>query len=262
MQNSSHGLTLSLVLHGSVAALVVFLTVVEPFKKKKPIVFEMIVRPPSTVGTPSDGGRSAAPPSTDQFKLPEPPPPVRNPEKAARPAPVTPPVKTPAPPKPEPKPAPPKTTPKPAEPPKVSYQQFLDKHGKPKAPTQNTSKPKPVTVPRIDAGNLRDVLVGGSNTDSLSVAQQSALENYIARLKEALLNIWNKPAGLAQTTEADVQFDIAASGRLSGMRIVKSSGHAQFDASVIESFRNLATAGAPPDGGPVTLRLTFRMRDE
>lgn len=103
------------------------------------------------------------------------------------------------------------------------------------------------------------------NLDSLSGfsdAELSALDRYIARLKEALRHAWDKPTALAESLSTTVEFHVAGNGRLSNARITSSSGNRQFDESVTRAFSTLGSAGATPNGQPQQLRLKFRMTDQ
>jgi colicin import membrane protein len=59
---------------------------------------------------------------------------------------------------------------------------------------------------------------------------------------------------------AEVVFTIAAHGTISGVRIVRSSGSAEFDESVIAAFSRVFLPPRP-DGKTDSQRLTFRIRE-
>jgi colicin import membrane protein len=60
---------------------------------------------------------------------------------------------------------------------------------------------------------------------------------------------------------AEAEFTLAANGVLTGVRIVRSSGNADFDASVLEAFARVRSIGPRPDSKTGTHRLTFRMKE-
>lgn len=248
--NSRQGFVLSVVLHLGMAATVALVTLYQPPVKPAVTVFELVSAPPP----PAEEGPAQE--DEIQFSVPKtrppprrvPPPPERRPE-----PPVPVPQKTPAPKK---QPPPP--------PEKISYEEFIRKQGQPKVTAPKKTAPRPLP-PRIDtrfSPTLRESVINLESLNALSDLEQSALDSYISRLKAALKRVWDKPVGLAHSMAAVVEFDLAASGRISGVRITSPSGNSQFDQSVLESFTTLGTAGTTPDGKPMRLRLTFRMTDD
>jgi colicin import membrane protein len=146
----------------------------------------------------------------------------------------------------------------------LSYEEFLKQHGPPKTRKPRPAAQKPVTVPRIDTKfsvNLQESVIDLDALSALTGAEQSALDRYISRLKEALRRNWNKPSGVASTTSCEVEFNVGSNGRLTNVRITRSSGNREFDQSVQAAFSQLGSAGATPNGKAQDLRLTFRMAD-
>jgi TonB family protein len=78
----------------------------------------------------------------------------------------------------------------------------------------------------------------------------------VQRLRES----HQQPPGLSDLLNAGVEFTIAANGNISGVRIVRSSGNAAFDQSVLEAFFRVRMP-ARPDGKTDSQRLTFRIRE-
>jgi protein TonB len=250
-----NGFIVSVILHlGAVLALIVF-TFFKPPEKPIPTVFELVSAPPPSAA-------AAQPAEPIQFeKPPQPlPPPIKRPE----PPPPKPPEPKPIP-KPVPKPPPAaEVVPIPKPPPKLSYEQFLEQQGPPKTRQPLPTNPKPVTVPRIDtkfSANLQESVIDFQALEALSGAEQSALDRYISRLREALRRNWEKPSGVASSISAEVEFNVSSNGRLTNVRITRSSGNRTFDQSVREAFDRLGSAGATPNGKPQELRITFRMTD-
>ena len=97
---------------------------------------------------------------------------------------------------------------------------------------------------------------------ALTAAQHSALEAYISRLVAALRQNHEKPPGLSDLLNADVEFRIAPDGSISHVHIVRSSGNTEFDLSCIETFKRVGSVGPKPDGRAETWTTTFRMKDE
>ena len=88
------------------------------------------------------------------------------------------------------------------------------------------------------------------------------MEGYFARLVGALKQNHEKPPGLSDLLTADVAFLLAADGTISRVRVERSSGNAEFDASCIEAFRRVGSIGPTPSGKSDTFVITFKMKDE
>ena len=121
--------------------------------------------------------------------------------------------------------------------------------------------------PRVDASGIKKGVTGGTGAGSkgaggtaLSAAEGAAMERYESMLIQRLKEAHEKPGGLSDLLTADVQFTMAASGSFSSVRIVRSSGNADFDQSVIEAFARVRMP-ARPDGKTEVIELTFRMKE-
>jgi len=153
---------------------------------------------------------------------------------------------------------------------RMTYEQYVKKYGAPKSATAGSSRsPRPIPVPRINGRGIAEGVEGGSPDSTrgaggtaLTAAMHSELDAYISRLVAALRQNHEKPPGLSDLLEADVEFFIAADGTLSHIRIARSSGNAAFDESCIEAFRRVGSVGPKPDGKSATWELTFKMKDE
>lgn len=256
---TKQGFVLSVLLHVAVIVGAFLISIIQPPEKPKEMIFELVAPPPSAPDVPSTEPAM-------EFTAPTPPVPVPQP-KVEPPPPK--PVPKPPPPKPKPvekpKPVPTPPPPKPVEVPKPMSIEEFRKLNPQKPKPKTTTPPKTVKVPRVDTRfnvNLRDTVVNVDSLAGLSQIQQSELQNYIARLREALRLCWSKPDGLPAATAADVEFHVAPNGSFSRIRITRSSGQTMFDASVVESFSTLGTAGQTPDGKPLHLRYTFRINED
>lgn len=282
---------LSLTLHGAIVAIVLFFTyAVHTQVKEQPKIFELVA------GEGDNYMATEAPAlGTPGIKLnvPTPPTPTVKPAPEPEPAPPEPVIER-APEKPVPKAeAKPVETKTPnytkdvlriankrekrlveadrrkreAEAKRISKAEF-DKLNK------NKPAPKPGTrstnVQRIDAEGIAKGVVGGSVNNktggaggkALSRAEQSALDSYIALLLQRLRAAHEKPAGLSDLLEAEVEFRIAADGTLSGVKIVRSSGSSEFDRSVLEAFARVRSIGPTPNGKSDVWVVTFKMKEE
>ena len=152
----------------------------------------------------------------------------------------------------------------------LSYDQYVKKFGKPTPSKSGASgSGRATAVPKINAKGIAGGLVGGSSRSTggqggtaLTAAQHSALDAYVARLVTALRQNHEKPPGLSDLLDADVEFFIAADGSISSVHIVRSSGNTAFDLSCLDVFRRMGSIGAKPDGRSATWTLTFKMKDE
>ena len=109
------------------------------------------------------------------------------------------------------------------------------------------------------AGGTTDQAGAGGTV--LSRAEQDQLATYFAMLKQRLLAAHEKPLGVSDQLSARVSFYIAASGAISQAKIVKSSGNAEFDQSVLATFRAVGSIGKRPDNRSDSREVTFDLRD-
>ena len=69
------------------------------------------------------------------------------------------------------------------------------------------------------------------------------------------------PPDVSDKMSVRIEFFMAADGSVSRVRVVRSSGNAEFDRSVLEAVRK-TRVGPRPDGHSDEKELEFRMRDE
>lgn len=297
--NSPSALFASLALHAAVAALIIVfsLYVSQIQQRTQPVkVFELVAGPPTApeqLEAPALGNTLSLP-KNQPAQVYEPP--ARQPE----PEPVVETVK--APPVEEAMPTPPKETPKQKtkDVPKpketlskeakkvvndmnkkrmVSYLNEKKKIDRERAKEEAARKAredaakKAGTFKPVDAVGIADGVRGGSTANTKGGGGGRALKRdddgsemdvYEALLKNRLRAAFDdiKPTGLADTLSADVTFLVAASGEIGNVRISRSSGNAEFDAAVLDTFRRITWPGRRPDNKSDTWRLTFRMREE
>ena len=278
---------LSLTLHGAIVAVVLFLTYAFHTKvKEQPKIFEL-------VAGEGDNYMATEAPALGvpgiKLNVPTPPTPVVKPAPEPEPAPPEPVIER-APEKPAVKPVETKAPnytkdvlriankrekrlveaerkKREAEAKRMSKAEF-DKLNKNKpAPKPGKVTPK---VAMIDAEGIAKGVVGGSISNktggaggkALSRAEQSALDSYIALLLQRLRAAHEKPPGLSDLLEAEVEFRIAADGTLSGVKIVRSSGSSEFDRSVLEAFARVRSIGPTPNKKSDVWVVTFKMKEE
>lgn len=275
--NSPSAFFTSLLLHGSVAALIIFFTYFTFWQQgPPPIIFELVDGPPTApdeLVAPALGNSlapvklevpKAAPPSV------KPEPKVEEVVQTVKPV-QAPPVSkvVPPPPKPKPKPDNPIIKEmKKSE--KMSYTEYLKKHPR-KSSTQTASaKPRTGNIPKIDAEGIAQGVKSGSTANkrgggggkALTREEQNEFNTYISLLISALKQAHVPPPGVSDKLETKVTFDITAGGHILNPRIARSSGDKDFDESVLEAFRKLRSIGPTPNGKSDTWTVTFRMRDE
>lgn len=253
--NSPDAWILSAAFHAAVIAIVAAFTWwLHRAPEIHPFVFEIVDYSGETVAPAGENVPSQnikfSKPKVQPVKLPEPAP--------VKPVPVerTPVKPAPTPVKPAPK-APAKST--------MSYEEFQKQQAKVLERNANPP-PRQVKVPRIDSkaitSELQQYARAGVKEGSMSAAQATALDAYIARLITALRMAHEKPDGLSDLLKAKVSFYVAQDGTLSAVRIVNSSGDAEFDRSVTAAFRKVRSIGPVPGGKGYTWELTFRMLEE
>jgi len=232
----------SLILHAVVLLGLFLATIVQAFKPKEPPhVFEMV--DPSEAVSESPQPSPQPTPDLPPVELP-PVPPVEIP----RPKPVE---------RPKPQPAP---APEPE--PLISAAEFFKANPKPD-PRPQPVQPRPqISVPRIDVPQLVIPRTDTPSAAPLSQQQLSALANYSSRLRARIDAAWTKPPQLAGVQlVAEVIFDVDPSGRITNVRIRRSSGNAAFDQSILAAFRRATSAGPTPTGQGHQFVLPFRMRE-
>ncbi len=133
-----------------------------------------------------------------------------------------------------------------------------------------TKKPPPKRNNQLDkvvenlVSGLKDidVVLPESTIGSLTASDQSQLESYFGQLIQAISGSVEIHPLAGSPLKTKVQFDLAPTGRISGARVVASSGDAVFDQKVIDGFKRLARFKAPPGfTSTETLALTIKQSD-
>jgi colicin import membrane protein len=152
---------------------------------------------------------------------------------------------------------------------RLSYSEFTKNNGSKTSPSQKTSSTAGggTAGPRVDANGIKKGITGGTGAGSkgaggkaLTATEGAAMERYFSMLITRLRESHEKPGGLSDLLNAEVQFTIAANGAIAGVRIVRSSGNADFDQSVLEAFSRVKMP-TRPDGKTDVQRLTFRIKE-
>jgi colicin import membrane protein len=149
---------------------------------------------------------------------------------------------------------------------KMTLEEFQKQQGK---TASRTGKSDPIKTKRIDgegiAGGVRGGStankVGGAGGTALSRDEGDVMDAYIALVIQRLREAHRQPPGVSDLLTARVDFRIGADGTVTFLRIVESSGNAEFDESIAEAFRRIRSLPAPPNRKTDTYRTTFRIRD-
>jgi colicin import membrane protein len=119
----------------------------------------------------------------------------------------------------------------------------------------------------VDASGIKKGVTGGTGAGSkgaggtaLSASEGERMERYFAMLIARLREGHEKPGGLSDLLNAEVRFTVAANGTISGVQIVRSSGNADFDQSVLEAFTRVKMP-ARPDGKTDVQQVIFRIKE-
>lgn len=124
-------------------------------------------------------------------------------------------------------------------------------------------------IAKIDAEGIRNGVLGGSTENkvggaggkALVAADGSPAERYFALLVQRVKNALGKPPDLGDDLVVTVVGHISATGRLSNVRVTKSSGDEAFDRAVIAAFARVEMPAHPEKKGE-DFELVFRTKDE
>ncbi len=150
----------------------------------------------------------------------------------------------------------------------TSYAEFQKQNSKQLASNQKVRSSARSSAPGIDAKGIVDDLMqsaagprgddGGTNGTKVMIA---ALDAYFNRLITAVKAAHEMPDSVADLLVARVSFYLAADGSISAVKIVKTSGSADYDDSVIDAFHRVRSIGAVPGGKSGTYVINFRMQE-
>jgi colicin import membrane protein len=262
---------LSALVHAAVALLVLFFAyAARSVVKDSPKVFELVA------GEGDNYAATVAPAlgGVGGIKVPAMPRDVVQPAPAEPSPPVAPPIQSA-----------PETAPTPAKPRKApdllaqlkrtemrrelnlerKYQKAQEAAAKRLAEQQKEAK-----VSHIDAEGIRNGVIGGSTENkeggaggkALTREEMSELDAYFALLKARIKENHAPPEGVSDSLSTRVEFMISANGDISQVRIVRSSGNAEFDRSVVEACETTRSIGPRPDGRSDVNVMTFKMRED
>jgi TonB family protein len=147
----------------------------------------------------------------------------------------------------------------------MSYAQFQAQQKKQKTATA-ASAPKPakksVNVPSIDA----DAIVGDMKSNLADTGEPLAAGSpdgvdtdgtYGDRVRALIDANFDEPSRVPGQVEAHVHFTITATGIVTGVSLIKSSGSGPFDSAALAAVRGLGQIEPPPGGKNVSYTIPF-----
>lgn len=137
-----------------------------------------------------------------------------------------------------------------------------------KAKNAAVTKGSSSKVARIDVEGIAKGVVGGSSENkkggaggrALVASEAALIEQYYALLTQRVLRALEKPPGVSDNLTVTVVGWISASGKLSNIRVVKSSGSEEFDQAIIAAFSRVTMPEHPERKGE-SFELPFRTKD-
>jgi colicin import membrane protein len=138
------------------------------------------------------------------------------------------------------------------------------------ASSSKPAGPASTKIQQIDTKGILKGVAGGSTANTKGGAggkamtreESDALDAYYSMLVDRLRQAHQKPDGLSDLLQAQVEFHLNADGSITGAHIIVTSGNAAFDRSVLAAFRAMRALGPPPNGKADTLTITFKMSDD
>lgn len=157
--------------------------------------------------------------------------------------------------------APPKPKPKPKEP--TAEEVLAEALKAAKADAAKKPQPSPQEMLQRELAELQRE-VGGSqsgaaaaNAVGASTGQQVYAQDVVARIKPN----WRYPlAGTNQSLSAVVELKLGSDGSIGSYKLVKSSGRADFDASVLKAVDETKRL-SPPPATLRTIQITFNLKE-
>ena len=109
-------------------------------------------------------------------------------------------------------------------------------------------------------GNIDSIAKVGASISGkagTSAAMKNMLAAYIGEIKRKAESNWAIPV-TAQNSDlsAKVEFRVSKNGEISGLRIIRSSGNAEVDNSILAALRSISLT-PPPDNEPHHITITF-----
>lgn len=137
-----------------------------------------------------------------------------------------------------------------------------------KAANTPAAKTPSTKVAKIDSEGIAKGVLGGSTANKIGGASGKAMTSdntdvlaaYFRMFKDRLREKFEPPPGLSDSLRVTVEVRSNADGTFSGARVVKSSGSAEYDRSVLDAIKQVKMP-ARPDHKSDTIEFIFSMRD-
>ncbi len=145
-----------------------------------------------------------------------------------------------------------------AEEKKIAYQKLLDEKAKAKLTPKTTGGTSGKT-PQLNTEGIAGGVLGGSTNNkeggaggkALTATEASALDRYYSMLEQRIQEAHEKPIGLTDAQWSKgvrVSFTVTASGAITNVKLIQSSGSKEFDESALAALRKVNSIGAVPGG--------------
>ncbi|HVU37349.1 MAG TPA: cell envelope integrity protein TolA [Opitutales bacterium] len=279
--------SLSVLLHGLLAALLVALVLFHPAPPPVPhSIFHLVAGPPSSGATGNNSSPGPADQSAGLFspiKMPTPPPAAPEPAPAPQPQNVTPMPPTPTPP--APTPPQPRPTPSPRSTAPVSPRgttraaatsnkimsaaDWLKQQQSKSSPTRGPSTAtRAIPKVGVDVSGIVDNINGiasrsgrgatraGGATSQTGSGDNGTSDDYNDRLIKMVHDAFVAPPA-STGLSATIRLVIGADGNIISKHILVSSGDDRFDSAVRQALARVSYAGVPPGGEQVTRDLVL-----
>jgi colicin import membrane protein len=152
---------------------------------------------------------------------------------------------------------------------KPTTKEEYDRLNRQKSPAgSSTNKSAPPKVAKVDAEGIAKGVVGGSTSNkvggaggkALTTDNTDVLAGYDALFKTRLRAQFEPPPGLSDSLKVEIEVRSNADGSLSGGRVTKTSGSAEFDRAVLDALKRVRMPPRP-DKKSETIEFIFTMRE-
>jgi colicin import membrane protein len=123
-------------------------------------------------------------------------------------------------------------------------------------------------IAKIDAEGIAKGVIGGSTANktggaggkALSRGEQDLMETYYALIKQRVKEA-KKPVDCDPNVVATVGFHVSPAGTFSQVRIIRSSGNAEFDQSVVDAFHQVSSVRRQDEQGELDLTINVNTKE-
>jgi len=144
------------------------------------------------------------------------------------------------------------------EPEKMSFEEFIALHGKPKP---QTPRKRPVPPPaRNVAGEVSQLLDDVRFETPVISTDQAVLDAWRSSVKARIDQNWRKPSLVADGgIQVVLEFTVQGDGTVRQAIVARSSGFAAMDQSALEALQQAGRLPPPPDGKTLRTRITLSL---